>query len=113
MLKIYHNNRCSKSRCAVDLLDQSGQPYEVVDYLKNPPTAEELKTILEKLQLKPEDLLRKGEPLYKEQFAGKNLTSEEWINIMIANPILIERPIVISDKGAVIGRPTENISTIL
>ena len=113
MLKIYHNNMCSKSRCALDLIKETGKPYEVVEYLKNTPTDTELREILAKLNMKPEELLRKGEKLFKEQFAGKTFSEEEWIRIMVANPVLIERPIIVSEKGAVIGRPAENIQKIL
>jgi len=113
MLKIYHNTRCSKSRCTLDLLKESGQPYEVVEYLKNAPSETELKEILQKLNLKPEQLLRKGEAVYKENFAGKTFSDEEWIKIMVENPVLIERPIVVNGDKAVIGRPPENVLTIL
>ena len=113
MLKIYHNNMCSKSRCALDLIKESGQPYQVVEYLKNTPTEAELREILAKLEMKPEELLRKGEKIYKEQFDGKTFSDEEWIRIMVANPILIERPIIVNENGAVIGRPAENIQKIL
>lgn len=109
MLKIYHNTRCSKSRCTLDLLNETGQPYEVVEYLKTPPTEDELREILAKLHMKPEEIVRKSETLYKEQFAGKTYSDEEWIKILVANPVLIERPIVVSDFEAVIGRPPENI----
>ena len=113
MIKIYHNNQCSKSQCALELLTESGQPYQVVEYLKDTPSAEELREILAKLQMKPEDLVRKGEKLYQEQFAGKTFSDEEWIEILVSNPILIERPIVVTDKGAAIGRPVENILKIM
>lgn len=113
MIKIYHNTRCSKSRCALDLLNESGQPYEVVEYLKETPTAAELTTILEKLQMKPEALVRKNEKLFQENYADKTFTDAEWIELLVANPILIERPIVVTDKGAAIGRPVENILKIM
>ena len=113
MLTIYHNNMCSKSRCALDLIKESGQQFEIVEYLKNTPTEEELREILAKLEMKPEELIRKGEKLFKEQFAGKTFSDEEWIKIMVANPILIERPIIVNENGAVIGRPAENIQKIL
>src|SRR5688572_16137830 len=113
MLKIYHNNMCSKSRCALDLIKDSGKPYEVIEYLKNTPTENELGEILAKLEMKPEELIRKVEKLFKEKIACKTFSDEEWIKIMVANPILIERPIIVTDKGAVIGRPAENIQKIL
>ena len=113
MLKIYHNNRCSKSRCALDLLNQSGQEFEIVNYLQTPPSEAELTELLHKLNLKPEQVIRKGEPIFKEKFAGKTFTDTEWIKIMAENPILIERPIVVKDDKAVIGRPTENVEDLI
>jgi arsenate reductase len=113
MLKIYHNNRCSKSRCALDLLNESGQPFEIIDYLKNPPSEAELTELLKKLNRKPEEVIRKSEPLFKEKFADKSFSDAEWIKIMAENPILIERPIVVKDDKAVIGRPTESVENLL
>ncbi|MHC2992544.1 arsenate reductase [Pontibacter sp. HJ8] len=113
MVKIYHNRMCSKSRQTLELLHTAGQEVEVVEYLKDTPTAAELKQVLTKLNMKPEQLLRKGEKVYKEQFAGKSHTDEEWIRIMVENPSLIERPIVVNGDKAVIGRPPENVLTIL
>ena len=104
---------CSKSRCTLDLLKESGQPYELVEYLKTAPSETELREILQKLNLKPDQLLRKGEKLFKEKFAGKPYSDNEWIKIMAENPVLIERPIVVNGDKAVIGRPPENILTIL
>lgn len=113
MLKIYHNTRCSKSRCALEILDHSGQPYEVVEYLKTPPSEAELKELLKELNMKPEDLLRKGETVYKEQFAGKTFTDDEWVKIMAENPVLIERPIVVKDGKAIVARPPELLEDFL
>jgi arsenate reductase len=86
---------------------------EVVEYLKTPPTAAELKAILQKLNMKPEELLRKVEKLYKESYVGKQLSDEEWIQVMVENPILIERPIVVKGNKAVVGRPTEKVMELL
>lgn len=113
MVKIFHNRMCSKSRQTLELLQTAGQEVEVVEYLKHTPTAEELKQVLGKLNMKPEQLLRKGEKVYKEQFAGKTYTEDEWIRIMVENPSLIERPIVVNGDKAVIGRPPEKVLTIL
>ncbi|AKD05787.1 arsenate reductase (glutaredoxin) [Pontibacter korlensis] len=113
MLKIYHNNRCSKSRQTLALLNEAGQEVEVIEYLKTPPTAEELRDILKKLNMKPVQLLRKGEAVYKEQFNGKQLSDDEWIQVMVENPVLIERPIVVKDNKAVLGRPPENVQVLL
>jgi arsenate reductase (glutaredoxin) len=113
MIKIYHNNRCSKSRQTLELLQNNNQTIEVVEYLKQSPSASELKDVLQKLNMKPEQLIRKGEAIYKEQFAGKTLSDEEWIQAMIDNPVLIERPIVVKGDKAVIGRPPENALSLL
>ena len=113
MIKIYHNNRCSKSRQGLQLLEESGKKFEVVKYLENIPTKEELTSIIEKLQIKPIDLVRKNEAIWKENFKGKELSDSEVISAMIQYPKLIERPIVINGNKAAIGRPLENITNIL
>lgn len=113
MLKIYHNNRCSKSRQTLELLRQQGQEPEVVEYLKDTPTASELREVIGKLGLSPEQIVRKGEQVYKEQFAGKSMTDDEWLQALAENPILIERPIVVKGNKAVIGRPPERVLDLL
>lgn len=113
MLKIYHNTRCSKSRQALELINQAGQEVEVVEYLKTPPSAHELRDLLQKLNMKPEQLLRKGEAIYKEKYKGQELMEEEWIQAMVENPVLIERPIVVKGNKAVLGRPPEKVQELL
>jgi arsenate reductase len=113
MIKIYHNNRCSKSRCALAVLEESGQDFEIVNYLETVPTVEELKSIVAKLGIKAEELVRKTEAVYKENYKGKVLSEAEWIEAMVANPILIERPILVKSDRAVIGRSTEKVDEIL
>ncbi len=111
---IYHNPRCSKSRQTLALLEEQGVKPKVVEYLKDPPSAAELKRILKKLGLKPRDLLRAGEARYAE--LGLNdpaLDDDALIKLMVENPILIERPIVVSGGKAAIGRPPENVLDIL
>ena len=110
---IYHNPRCTKSRATLELLRENGVEPEIVEYLKTPPTAAQLKEILVKLGIGPEALLRKGEPVYKEQYAGRTLSDAQWIAAMVKHPVLIERPIVISGKRAVLGRPPENVKDLL
>ena len=112
MIKIYHNNRCSKSRCALALLEESGKEFEIINYLQTKPSAEELASIISKLKIKPFELIRKTEPIFLEKFKGKDLSDKEWIQAMVEYPILIERPIIISDGLAVIARPAEKINEI-
>lgn len=113
MLTVYHNPRCSKSRCALEFLNDKGIEYTVIDYLKDSPSKKELKEIVKKLGIKPEALIRKGEDLFKENFEGKTLTDNEWIEAMVKFPKLIERPIVINDQKAIIARPTEKILDLI
>jgi arsenate reductase len=111
---IYHNPRCSKSRQTLALLEERGVAPHVADYLKTPPSAGEIKTILKKLGLGPRDLLREGEPLYAELgLKDRDLDDDALIALMVANPILIERPIVVSGAKAAIGRPPETVLEIL
>lgn len=113
MIKIYHNNRCSKSRCGLDILEKSGKDYEVVKYLDDIPSANELKGIIKLLNIKPIDLVRKGESIWKDNYKNKDLNDAEIITAMIENPKLIERPIIINGNKAVIGRPPELILAII
>ena len=113
MITIWHNNRCSKSRNAVCLLEDKNVQAEVFEYLKKPPSAEQIKDILTKLGVEPEVLVRKGEEIYKTEYKGKALTYDQWIEAFVKHPVLIERPIIIKGDKAVIGRPIENIDTLL
>ncbi|QSE96874.1 arsenate reductase (glutaredoxin) [Fulvivirga lutea] len=110
---IYHNPRCGKSRNTLKILEEKNVENNVVEYLKTPPTFGELKSVVKKLKIKPEELLRKGESVFKENYKGKSLSDDEWIRAMVDNPILIERPIVIVGDKAVIGRPPENVLEII
>ncbi len=113
-LKILHNPRCSKSRLTKQIIDDKGISVEVVEYLKTPPTAEELETILQMLQMEPRELMRKHEAPYKELgLDDESLDRQALIQAMVDNPILIERPIVIRGDKAVIGRPPENVLDLL
>ena len=112
-MKIYHNPRCTKSRETLQLIQDAGKKVEIIEYLNNPPTPEELKKVIGLLGIKPANLLRKGEAIFKENYKGKNFSDDEWINIMIENPKLIERPIVIEDGKAVIGRPPERVLELM
>lgn len=111
---IYHNPRCSKSRATLQLLRDNDVEPEVIEYLKTPPTAAELDKILKRLKLEPRDLMRKGEAAYAENnLANPSLTRDQLIAAMVANPILIERPIVVAGAKAVIGRPPENVLDLI
>jgi arsenate reductase len=108
-MKIYHNPRCAKSRETLALIEEKGVKPEIIEYLKELPTKDELKNILSFLGISAAQLIRKGEPVFKEKFKGKTLSEEQWIDAMIENPKLIERPIVIEGNKAVLGRPPENV----
>ena len=110
---IYHNPKCSKSRETLALLQEHGIQPKVIEYLKTPPTAAELEAIIARLGITPEQLVRKGEDIYKANYAGRKLTDAHWIEAMVSHPILIERPIVVSGNRAVIGRPPQNVNQLL
>ena len=111
---IYHNPRCSKSRATLELLHSKKCEIEIIEYLKDPPTKYTLKKILKKLGIGPNQLIRRSEPEFREkQLEKTSQADEKLLEAMISSPILIERPIVISPKGAAIGRPPENILKII
>ena len=112
-ITIYHNPKCSKSRETLALLRDRGVEPRVVEYLKTPPRAEQLRAIVRKLGITAEQLVRKGEDIYKAKYAGKTLTEAQWIEAMVKHPILIERPIVVRGTRAAIGRPPEIILELL
>lgn len=113
MITIYHNPRCSKSRQCLALLEASGKDFEIIKYLEEEISIARLETIISKLGIEPENLLRKNEAIWKSDFKGKTLSNKEIIKAMVANPKLIERPIVINGDRAAIGRPPENILNII
>ena len=112
-MKIYHNPRCSKSRQTLALLQENGVDPDVVLYLDNIMTVGELRGLLVKLGISPMQLVRKGEAVWKEKYKGKELSDDQVIEAMIANPKLIERPIVVKDQSAVLGRPPENVIELI
>ncbi|MCB1802053.1 MAG: arsenate reductase (glutaredoxin) [Gammaproteobacteria bacterium] len=113
-LSIYHNPRCSKSRQTLQLLEQQGAEPEVIEYLKTPPDAKTLKRLLKMLGLAPRELMRTKEPEYKASGADDaSLSDAQLIDLMVANPKLIERPIVVKDGKAALGRPPERVLEIL
>lgn len=113
-VSIYHNPRCSKSRQTLALLEEKGITPDIIEYLKSPPTVEVLSNILQQLDISARQLLRKGEAVYKElNLSDDSLTDEQLIQIMSDNPKLIERPIVIKNGKAKLGRPPESVLEIL
>jgi arsenate reductase len=110
---IYHNPRCTKSRATLALLNKQNIIPIIIEYLEMPPTATELKLIVKKLGMKPGDIVRIGEPEYQTHIANKQLNDAQLIAVMVDNPVLIERPIVVMGERAAIGRPPENILQLL
>lgn len=112
MYTVYHNPRCSKSRKGLAYVQSKTDDVEVVEYLKDPFTQDSFKKVLMKLNKKPIEMVRTQEATYKSDFKGKNFTDDEWVKIMIENPKLINRPIVVKDNKAVWGNPVEEIDIL-
>jgi len=108
-MKIYHNPRCSKSRQTLAILESKTTNFEIINYIKHPLTYKEIELILIKLKISPIELVRKTGKIWKENYKTKNMTDNEIITIMIENPKLIQRPIIVTNEKAIIGRPPENI----
>lgn len=113
MITIFHNPRCSKSRQGLELVRQSGEEFEVREYLKDPLTETELTSLLKKLGMAPIELVRTSEKVWKNDYKGKDLNDAELIRVMVQHPSLIQRPIVLKNHKAIVGRPTEKISELL
>jgi arsenate reductase len=113
MLTIYHNPSCSKSRETLDIINEHGTAVKVVEYMNDIPTEKELRSMLKMLKLKPEQLLRKSEPLFLEKYEGKILSDDEWITVMTEHPELMERPVVVKGNRAILGRPPQNVLELL
>ena len=113
MITIYHNNRCSKSRAALEILENSGKKFKIINYLETVPNKSDLTNLIKLLNIQPIDLIRKGESIWKDKFKGKTLTNSQIINAMVKYPKLIERPIVIKGNKAVIGRPPELVIDLI
>jgi len=114
MLKVYFKPNCATCQTALALIKRNTEDeLDLIEYLVDTPTAVEIKEILKMLGMEAEDLVRKKEPLYKEKYEGKKISEEKWIDIMVKNPILIERPILVKDGKAIIGRPIEKILDFL
>jgi arsenate reductase (glutaredoxin) len=113
MLKIYHNPSCKKSRAGLLHLKESGKPYEVIEYLKNPLTETDMERLLVKLNLRPADILRTKEDYFKQHLKGKKFEGHELVRIILQNPKLLQRPIVEGKYKAVIADPVENMAPLL
>lgn len=113
MIKIYHNNRCSKSRSGLEIIKASEKSFEIINYLVDTPTIKDIEELLNLLNIKPITLIRKNEAIWKSDYKHLDLTDDELIKAMSEHPKLIERPIVVHGNKAVIGRPPELIKTIL
>lgn len=113
MIQIYHNPRCGKSRNCLAFIEQSKQEFEIIPYLTETPSFEELKKLLKQLDLEPIQLVRTKEKVWIENFKGKTLSDDQIITAMVENPILIERPIVVKDGKAIIGRDPEVVASFL
>ena len=112
MIKIYHNNRCRKSREGVQTLKVLGKEFEIIDYISNPLSENELIELIEILNIAPENLIRKNEAIWKSNYKGKNVSDQALIQAMATHPKLIERPIVTFHDKGVIGRPNERILSL-
>lgn len=113
MITIYHNPKCRKSRAGLQYLQGKGVEHEVIEYLKTPFTREHFKELLMKLNLRPAELVRTQEDEYREKLKGKNFTDEEWITILLENPRLIQRPIIVKNHKAVVGLDIDEIENLL
>lgn len=113
MIKVFHNNNCSTSRAVLEFLDEYEVKFELIDILQDPLTEAELRTILKKLNLPAEALVRKSDKLYVENYAGKTYGEDEIITILAQNPSLVQRPILVKEGIAVIGRPLENVKNFI
>ena len=109
IIKVLHNNTCSKSRAILEHLDENNVPFEIIDFMETPLTELELKTLLKKLNTDVQGLIRKNDRIYQERYMGKNFSEDEWIKILVENPALIQRPILIKGSVAMVGRPIENV----
>jgi arsenate reductase (glutaredoxin) len=113
ILKIYHNPRCKKSREGLAYLQSKTSDFQIIEYLKNGLTLDQLKEILLKTSLKPKDLVRTEEMVFKRELKGKKFTDAEWIDIIIENPKLLKRPVVVGKHKAILAQPAEEIDKIV
>lgn len=109
MIKVLHNNSCSKSRAILEHLDENNVAFEIIDIIENPLSETELKTVLKKMNTDVHSIIRKNDPLFREKFASQELSEDGWIKVLAENPSLIQRPILIKGPVAMLGRPIENV----
>jgi len=112
-ITFYHNPKCATSKKALKLLEKEGIKPKVIEYLENPPSKAELKSITKKVGIKPEELVRKEEKVFKNMYKGQKLTDSQWLDVLTKNPMLIERPIAVAGNKAVIGRPPTKVLELL
>lgn len=113
IVKVLHNENCSKSNAVLAFLEQSKVPFEVINMIEDPLSPLEIKTVLKKLNQRVFHLIRTTDKLYLEKFAGKNYSEEEWVSILSQNPSLIQRPVLIKGPIAILGRPMENVKLFI
>ncbi len=113
MIQVLHNPRCGKSRTCLTFLNESQKKYEIINYLDSPLTVQELKELLKKLQLKPLDIIRQKESIWITNYKGKSLSEDALLDALVAHPILIERPIVLYNGRAIIGRDIEKLKEFI
>ncbi|MCB0650337.1 MAG: arsenate reductase (glutaredoxin) [Saprospiraceae bacterium] len=112
-MQIYHNPRCGKSRQTLALLEENNIHPDIILYLEDTPSRKELASLLEKLGMKASEIVRTGEQIFKDNFKGRTISEDEWLDILVEYPKLIERPIVVKGDKAVLGRPPENVLELL
>ena len=112
-ITVLHNNSCSKSRAILEFLDENGVEFEVLNFIDQPLTVTQLQEVITKLGCSVHDIIRKNEPLFKENFEQKSLSDEEWVDVLVKNPSLIQRPILVKGSFAVLGRSVENTRKII
>ncbi len=112
-MQIYHNPRCGKSRNCLAFMEDKNMDFEIIKYLETPPTIEELRLLLKKLNLEPIELVRQKEKIWIENYKNKTLSNEDIIKTLVSNPILIERPIVIYNDQAIIGQEFDKLETFI
>ena len=113
-IKIYQKPTCTKCRTTIGILKDRGVDFDSINYYENPLTADELRKLIDKLGIKPRDLLRKDETIYRDLDLGRRqIPDDELISLMVENPDLIQRPIVVKGDKAILGRPPQNVEDLL